>query len=171
MTTVHYYLVVFLSSRSIWRRARERVLCFGRSAIVGSGGTALDFAALTISIHLLGLNATWSRVVGLVVGAALLFWGSRSYAFRASSEAAAPQATRFVLSEAVGFPLNLVAFKLLVGWLPSVPPEALSLVANFVLFCAYYYPVRSLIVFKTKPVVAPQPVAVPANYVTPTRVS
>lgn len=119
--------------------------------IVGSGGTALDFAALTLSIRLFHVDATWARVIGLCVGGVVLFFGSRSFAFHAEAEAAVPQAKRFVISELIGFPLNMLAFKLLLHWLPMVAPELLSLVANFVLFVTYYYPVRNLVVFKRHP--------------------
>jgi len=47
-----------------------------------------------------------------------------------------------------------------------VPPEASSLLANFVLFLAYYYPVRSYLVFKTKQPLVVQ--AVPAAPLKPT---
>jgi len=125
-------------------------LRFARSLIVGSWGTALDFGALTLSIRVFGMDATWARLVGLCAGGVVLFFGSRSYAFRAQSESAARQAKRFVASELIGFPLNLVAFRLLIWALPSVPPEALSLLANFLLFVTYYYPVRNYVVFKTR---------------------
>jgi putative flippase GtrA len=127
-----------------------RALRFLRSLVVGSWGTALDFGALTLSIRVFGMDATWARVVGLCVGAVVLFYGSRSYAFRAQSESAVLQAKRFVISELIGFPLNIVVFKLLLWALPSVPPEALSLLANFLLFVTYYYPVRSQLVFRQK---------------------
>jgi putative flippase GtrA len=125
------------------------VLRFGRSLIVGSGGTALDFVALTLSLRLLHIDATWARMIGLCVGGVVLFFGSRSFAFRADAERAGPQATRFVVSELIGFPLNMLAFKLLLWLLPAVAPELLSLVANFALFVTYYYPVRNFIVFRT----------------------
>ncbi len=131
-------------------RFAVQALRFGRSLIVGSGGTALDFAALTISIRLLGLEPTWGRVVGLLVGGVFLFFGSRTFAFRAGSESALPQVKRFVISEIVAFPLNIVAFKLLVWLLPQVAPELPSLLAIFALFITYYYPVRNWVVFKTK---------------------
>jgi putative flippase GtrA len=127
---------------------RVRALRFGRSLIVGSWGTALDFGALTVSIRLLHLDSTWGRVVGLCAGGVVLFFGSRSFAFRAQSESAAPQAKRFVISELVGFPLNILVFKLLLWLLPAIAPELLSLVANFLLFVTYYYPVRNRIVFR-----------------------
>lgn len=150
------------------RTARAHARRFGRSVVVGSAGSILDFASLMLSIRLLGLDATWARVVGLLVGGVVLFYGSRSFAFRATAEGAAPQARRFVVAELIGFPLNVVAFKLLLSWLPGVAPELLSLVANFVLFVSYYYPVRSQLVFKTRaarmpaaaPAAAPAPVAI-----------
>ena len=122
---------------------------FARSLVVGSGGTALDFAALTFSIRVLHIDATWARVIGLCVGGIVLFFGSRSYAFRAQSESAGPQAKRFVVSELIGFPLNILAFRLLLWLLPTLAPELVSLLANFALFVTYYYPVRNHIVFKT----------------------
>jgi len=132
-----------------------QALRFGRSLIVGSGGTALDFAALSFSIRVLGLEPTWGRVVGLIVGGVFLFFGSRSFAFRAASESALPQIKRFVISEVVGFPLNILVFKLLIWLLPQVAPELLGLLANFALFVTYYYPVRNWVVFKSKS--APKP--------------
>lgn len=129
-------------------------LRFGRSLIVGSGGTLLDFAAVTISIRALGLEPTWGRVVGLVVGCFAMFYGSRTFAFRAQSGSAVGQAKRFVISEVVGFPLNIVLFQALLRVLPWAAPELLSLLANFLLFVTYYYPVRNFIVFRaTEPLV------------------
>jgi putative flippase GtrA len=109
----------------------------------------------------LGLEPTWGRVAGLLVGSVFLFLGSRTFAFRAGSESAVPQATRFVISELVGFPLNLLVFKLSIWLLPGVAPELLGLLANFVLFVTYYYPVRNWVVFKAK-----QPLVVQAEVAT-----
>lgn len=131
-------------------RFAVQALRFGRSLIVGGGGTALDFAALSFSIRVLGLEPTWGRAVGLLVGGVFLFFGSRTFAFRAGSESALPQVKRFVISEVVAFPLNILVFKLLIWLLPQVAPELLGLVANFALFITYYYPVRNWVVFKTK---------------------
>jgi putative flippase GtrA len=130
-----------------------------RSLVVGSGGTALDFAALTFSIRVLHLDASWARVIGLCVGGIVLFFGSRSFAFQAQSESAGPQARRFVVSELIGFPLNMLLFKLLLGLLPSLAPEVVSLAANFLLFVTYYYPVRNFVVFRTGPRLVVQPAA------------
>jgi putative flippase GtrA len=141
-----------------------QLLRFGRSLIVGSGGTTLDFLAVLLSLRVFGLDATWARVVGLGVGCVAMFFGSRSFAFQAQSESAVQQAKRFVISELIGFPLNIVVFKLLLAALPAVAPEVLSLLANFLLFLTYYYPVRSLIVFKAKDPLVVQ--AVPATATT-----
>jgi putative flippase GtrA len=104
------------------------------------------------------MDATWARVVGLVAGGVVLFFGSRSFAFRAQSESAGPQAKRFVVSELIGFPLNVVVFRLLLWLLPALAPELVSLLANFALFLTYYYPVRNLIVFRANPPLVVQPV-------------
>jgi len=134
-----------------------QALRFGRSLIVGCGGTALDFAVLTLSIRVFGLGPTWGRAIGLLIGGVVLFLGSRSFAFRAESESAVAQARRFVISELIAFPLNISIFKLLIWLLPQVAPELLSLLANFVLFVTYYYPVRNWLVFNTKQPLVAQP--------------
>lgn len=137
-------------------------LRFGRSLVVGSGGTLLDFAAVTVSIRVLGLDPTWGRVVGLVVGCFAMFYGSRTFAFRAQSQSALGQAKRFAISELVGFPLNIALFQVLRSAVPWAAPELLSLLANFLLFVSYYYPVRSLVVFRAKEQLVVQPAPVPA---------
>lgn len=131
-------------------RFAVQALRFGRSLIVGSGGTALDFAAVAVSIRVFGLAPTWGRAVGLLLGGVVLFLGSRGFAFRAESESVVGQAKRFVISELIAFPLNMLTFKLLVWLLPQVAPELLILLANFALFVTYYYPVRNWLVFNTK---------------------
>ena len=127
-----------------------QALRFGRSLIVGGGGSLADFAAVFVCLRIFSLDPTWARVAGLGVGCLVMFYGSRSYAFRAQSGSATLQAKRFIISEAIAFPLNLAIFKLLVTALPGVPAELLSVAANFALFLTYYYPVRSLIVFRTR---------------------
>jgi putative flippase GtrA len=131
----------------LWERAAR----FGRSLVVGSWGTSLDFAAVALSIRLLHLEAAWARAIGLCVGGVALFFGSRSFAFRAQAESALPQARRFVVSELIGFPLNMLTFQLTLRLFPAIPPEVSSLLANFALFLAYYYPVRSRVVFRSSP--------------------
>jgi hypothetical protein len=44
-----------------------------------------------------------------------------------------------------------LAFRLSIWLLPDIAPELLTLLANFVLFVTYYYPVRNWVVFKAKP--------------------
>lgn len=122
---------------------------FARSLIVGGSGTLLDFAVLSLSLRWLGLEPTWARFAALCAGSAAMFIGSRSFAFRATSGAVFGQAARFFTVEAIGFPLNLLVFHWFLRTWPGIAPEALGMVANFVLFVAFYYPARSLIVFRT----------------------
>jgi putative flippase GtrA len=138
-------------TRATRTRAAAEALRFARSLVVGSGGSALDFAAVAFATRVLDFAPVWGRVFGLVVSGVALFLGSRSYAFRATSESAAPQVKRFVIAELIGFPLNVLVFQLLAGLLPQVAPEVLTLAANFALFVTYYYPVRNYVVFRTKP--------------------
>jgi len=136
-----------------------QLLRFARSLVVGSGGTALDFAAVAFSTRVLGFDPVLGRVCGLLVGGVALFLGSRSYAFQAAAESAAPQVKRFIIAELIAFPLNILVFKLLAGLLPQVAPEVLTLAANFALFVTYYYPVRNYVVFRTKRQLVAQPAA------------
>lgn len=123
-------------------------LRFVRSLVVGGWGTVLDFAVLSLGMRWLGMDPSWARFAALCAGSAALFFGSRSFAFRAHGGGIVGQAARFVAVEAVGFPLNLLVFNWFLRTWPSVAPEALGMAANFVLFVAFYYPARSLIVFR-----------------------
>jgi putative flippase GtrA len=116
---------------------------------VGGWGSALDLTAVALSMRLLHFDAAWARAAGLCVGGVALFFGSRSFAFRAQAYSAVRQAKRFVVSELVGFPLNMLTFQLVLRLFPGVAPEVSSMLANFALFLAYYYPVRSKIVFRS----------------------
>lgn len=140
-----------LEARAGRARLADEGLRLARSLLVGGGGTLLDFAAVLLALRVLELEATWARSLGLCVGCVVMFYGSRSFAFRAESDSAARQARRFVVSEVIGFPLNILVFRALVVALPAAAPEALSLVANFALFLVYYYPVRNFVVFRSCP--------------------
>jgi putative flippase GtrA len=130
---------------------RERILRFVRSLFVGAWASAFDFAVLLLCIRWLELNATLARVIALVLSGVVLFFGSRSYAFHAQSGSISRQARLFVASEVLGALLNLGAFQLLVSHLPVIPPEALSQLANFLVFLTFYYPMRAFVVFRVAP--------------------
>jgi putative flippase GtrA len=125
-----------------------RLWRFVRSLVVGGGGAVADFASLTFCLRVLELSANTSRLVGLVLGAFVLFFGSRSFVFRAESGNAKRQALLFVIFELLGLPINLAAFAATVELITFVPPEIVSLLANFIVFVTYHYPVRAGVVFR-----------------------
>jgi putative flippase GtrA len=134
----------------------QRLLRFARTLVVGSWATAADFAVLAFSVRVLGVDPALARAPALLAGALVQFFGCRAYAFRAQAGRISRQAMLFALHEAIGMPLNLFAFSLLLSGLSFMPPEIVSLLANFVVFLCYSYPVRRFIVFSL-----PEPVPVP----------
>ncbi len=57
------------------------------------------------------------------------------------------QAGRFIVAELAALPLNLLSFQLCALSAPLAAPEIVSFVANGLVFIAFSYPVRRLLVF------------------------
>jgi hypothetical protein len=57
------------------------------------------------------------------------------------------QAGRFIVAELAALPLNLLSFQLCALCAPLAAPEIVSFVANGLVFIAFSYPVRRLLVF------------------------
>ena len=129
---------------SIWERAYR----FVRALIVGSGATALDFVILTSCIRVVGLAPTVARVPALVAGASFQFFGNRTFTFRAQAGSASRQAKLFVGAELVALVLNYSAFRWLVPRATMLPPELVSFAGTFVVFVAFAYPMRKLVIFR-----------------------
>jgi putative flippase GtrA len=125
----------------------ERFFRFVRTLVVGSLATVADFAVLVICVRLLTLDPAIARAPALLAGGLVQFFGCRSYAFRAQAGSVSRQAKLFVLHEAIGIPLNLFTFRLMLSGMGFAPAEVVSLLANFVVFLIYSYPVRRFIVF------------------------
>jgi len=140
----------------------DRFFRFVRTLVVGSWATIADFAVLMLCVRAMEIDPGLARAPALLVGALVQFFGSRSYAFRAQAGSISRQAKLFVLHEVVGLPLNLLMFRLLLPLVTFVPAEVTSLLANFVVFLVYSYPVRRFIVFSMPvPVTVPVPVKTP----------
>lgn len=139
----------------------ERFSRWARTLVVGGWATAADFALLALCVRVLGVDPALARAPALLAGALVQFFGSRSYAFRAQAGSVSRQAKLFVLHEVVGLPLNLLTFRLMLPLVPFIPAEATSLLANFVVFLCYSYPVRRFIVFSV-----PQAHALPVKNTT-----
>ncbi len=125
----------------------QRSWRFARTLMVGGAASVVDFIILVVGVRLLHLESLLARGVALALSGVVLFYGSRTFGFRAQAGSVARQAKWFVLSEVVGLGLNLLAFQALAvagRW----APELISLPANALVFLAYSYPVRRLLVFR-----------------------
>jgi putative flippase GtrA len=142
-----------LPASSVGRRSdsegeRERFWRIGRVGLVGVGGSLLDVGILSFGIRWLELDPTFSRLVALISSGLFAFFASRSFAFRAQAGNIARQARLFVVAEATGLALDLVVFRLLLAHASFMAPEIVSQLANFLVFVAFIYPVRALVVFR-----------------------
>lgn len=126
---------------------RARLLCFARTMVVGFWANVLDFALLALCLRVLHVEALSSRVIALLVSGALTFVASRSFAFRVQGGNIPKQASRFLVAELVGLPLNLLSFQLCALCAPLAATELVSFVANGLVFVLFSYPVRRLLVF------------------------
>jgi putative flippase GtrA len=129
---------------------RERVRRVVRALLVGGAASLLDLGLLSAGIRWAELGATVARLVALVASTLLLFFGSRSFAFRAQAGNISQQAKLFVVCEAAGLVLNLVIFRLIVTHAAALPPEIASQLANTLVFVAFSYPLRALVIFRVR---------------------
>lgn len=125
-----------------------RLWALVRMLWVGLWSSGVDLAVLMVCVRWLNLEATLSRFVALAVSGLLLFFGCRSFAFRAQAGCISRQARRFVVAELLGFPLNLLVFHVLAAAVPFIAPELSSQAANFIVFVGFSYPVRRCLVFR-----------------------
>ncbi len=129
----------------------QRALRFGRALVVGSGATLVDVSVLTTSIHLVGLAPTAARVPALLAGASFQFFGNRSFTFRAQRGKLTRQARLFVACEAIALLINWSLFRFLSPRITAVPQELVSFLGTFVVFVAFAYPMRKLVIFRLRP--------------------
>ena len=127
---------------------RVRALRFARAIVVGTAATVADVAVLTIAIRVFSLAPELARGPALMAGAAVQFFGNRRYTFRAERGSLARHARLFFVFEASAYVANLVLYRSLVHWITVVPPELVSFLGTFVIFVAYSYPVRRLVIFR-----------------------
>jgi putative flippase GtrA len=126
---------------------KRDLLCFGRTLFVGFWANLLDFGLLAACVRWLHIEAMPSRFIALTISGVLTFIGSRRFVFRAQPGSVPKQATRFVMAELAALPLNLLSFRMCASCAPLVAPELVSFVANALVFVAFSYPVRRLLVF------------------------
>ena len=121
---------------------------FGRALIVGSGATLVDFSIFTTCVRAIDIAPAHARLPALVAGACVQFVGNRSFTFRAQTGRLARQLQIFVFAEAVTLGLNWSVFQLLLARIPGVAPELVSFLGTGLVFLAFAYPMRKLVIFK-----------------------
>ena len=126
----------------------QRLLRFGRAAIVGSGATLADLTVFETGTRLLGVTPSIARLPALLTGACFQFFGNRSFTFRAQAGSLTRQAWLFLLAEAVTLGLNGLVFHLLVTHVDAAPPELLGVLGTALTFVSFAYPVRRWVVFR-----------------------
>jgi putative flippase GtrA len=127
---------------------RERLLRFGRALMVGGVATGADFATLTLLIRVFAVRPEIARAPALLAGAIVQFVGNRAFTFRATQGSLARHARLFLVFEASAYVVNLLLYTYLVRRIRVLPPEVTSFVGTFVVFAAYSYPVRRLVIFR-----------------------
>lgn len=115
--------------------------------LVGFWANILDFVLLALCLRWLGIEPLASRVIALLLSGFVTFLGSRSFAFRVRGGNVPQQAGRFIVAELAALPLNLLSFQFCAMFAPDAAPEVVSFVANALVFVAFSYPVRRLLVF------------------------
>ena len=124
---------------------------FARALLVGSGATLVDFSIFSTCVRAVGIAPTHARLPALLAGACVQFVGSRGFTFRARTGRLSRQVAMFVLSEAVTLGLNWSLFQLLLQRIHGVPPELVSFLGTGIVFVAFAYPVRRLVIFRLPP--------------------
>jgi putative flippase GtrA len=125
-----------------------RAARFARALVVGSGATIVDFSVLTACIRLAGIAPTSARLPALLCGASVQFFGNRTFTFRAQRGSIARQARLFIVFEVVTLAMNWGLYQILAPRIDVVPPEVVSFLGTFLVFIAFAYPMRKLVIFR-----------------------
>ncbi len=121
---------------------------FGRALIVGSGATLVDFSIFTTCVRVIEVAPTQARLPALIAGACVQFVGNRGFTFRAQAGKLSRQLQLFVAAEAITLGLNWSVFQLLMRRIHGVAPELVSFLGTGLVFLAFAYPVRRLVIFR-----------------------
>lgn len=133
---------------SVYEGLLTRGFRFGRALIVGSGATLVDFSIFTTCVRAIDIAPAHARLPALVAGACVQFVGNRSFTFRAQAGRLSRQLQIFVAAEAITLGLNWGVFQLLLTRIPGVAPELVSFLGTGLVFLAFAYPVRRLVIFR-----------------------
>jgi putative flippase GtrA len=137
-------------------RLSQRFYRFARALVVGSGATVVDFSIFTTCIRVIGVAPTSARLPALMAGATVQFLGNRTFTFRAQAGSITRQARLFLLAELITLGFNWSTFRVLAARIHAVPPEIVGFLGSFIVFVAFAYPMRRLVIFRLPDVVAQQ---------------
>jgi putative flippase GtrA len=121
---------------------------FGRALVVGSGATLVDFSIFTTCVRAIEIAPAHARLPALVAGACVQFVGNRGFTFRAKAGRLSRQLKLFVVAEALTLGLNWSLFQVLIRHAHGVAPELVSFLGTGLVFVAFAYPVRRLVIFR-----------------------
>ncbi len=121
---------------------------FGRALVVGSGATLVDFSIFSTCVRAIDIAPSHARLPALLAGACVQFIGNRGFTFRAQAGQLSRQLKLFVAAEAITLGLNWSIFQLLIRRIQGVAPELVSFLGTGLVFLAFAYPVRRLVIFR-----------------------
>jgi putative flippase GtrA len=121
---------------------------FGRALIVGSGATLVDLSIFTTCVRAIDIAPTHARLPALIAGACVQFVGNRSFTFRARAGKLSRQLKLFLAAELFTLGLNWSIFQLLIRRIQGIPPELVSFLGTALVFVAFAYPIRRLVIFR-----------------------
>jgi putative flippase GtrA len=118
-----------------------RLLTFARSALAGGAATLVDLGVLGFAVTVLHVPAAVANAPAAIAGAAVQFFGNRSFAFR-SSGPLGRQALLFGAAELVTLFLNVALYQLVVTHVALQAAGALlaRVVTTNVVFVLWSYP-------------------------------
>jgi len=124
---------------------------FGRALVVGSGATLVDFSIFSTCVRAIDIAPSHARLPALLAGACVQFIGNRGFTFRAQAGNLSQQLKLFAAAEALTLGLNWSVFQLLIRRIQGVAPELVGFLGTGLVFLAFAYPVRRLVIFKLPP--------------------
>jgi putative flippase GtrA len=112
--------------------------------MVGVVATLTDLSTLFVLVHFAGLSEAAANVPSLLPGLAVMFFGTKYFAFEDRSAAVLRQGGRFLFVEAGAFVLNVGLFHLLVTQL-QVPFLLARLSGTALVYLAFSFPLWTFI--------------------------
>lgn len=131
------------------RRIHE--IRFLRFALVGTGGFVVNWIALYLALHFVGLDKYSAWFAAFFVGVTFTWWGNRTLTFRdrAVSQGLAREWLAFFVGNSLGALANFAAYFLLVTF--AAPPfdnPLVAIVAGTLVGLVFNFTVSSRFVFR-----------------------